>query len=233
MTEQEKLINVDLYGDGSRDSRLRAEYIYCDHADVCSVYKEGKCFRKTTLFGVRCEFGRIACVDGGTKKTKMYGRVYSEAKDSERYHKLSYPNNTYIAKIGDGAFLAPPHVRIERGPESGLFCHNPGFGCNRLFVPIDELTPDNINRICTYHPRARLIIPPCKVGDTVWVITGTTIKLCTVDRIHILGNGQMQIRAKYFVTDNIYLYPDMFGKTVFLTCAEAEAAIEARKGDKE
>jgi len=91
MTEQEKLINVDLYGDGSRNSRLRAEYIYCDHADVCSVYKEGKCFRKTTLFGVRCEFGHIACVDGGTKKTKMYGRVYSEAKDSERYHKLSYP----------------------------------------------------------------------------------------------------------------------------------------------
>ena len=39
MTEQEKLINVDLYGDGSRNSRLRAEYIYCDHADVCSVYK--------------------------------------------------------------------------------------------------------------------------------------------------------------------------------------------------
>lgn len=76
----------------------------------------------------------------------------------------------------------------------------------------------------------RLIIPPCKVGDTVWVITGTAIKLCTVDRIHILGNGQVQIRAKYFVTDNIYLYPDMFGKTVFLTCAEAEAAIEARKG---
>lgn len=151
MTEQEKLINVDLYGDGSRNSRLRAEYIYCDHADVCSVYKEGKCFRKTTLFGVRCEFGRIACVDGGTKKTKMYGRVYSEAKDSERYHKLSYPNNTYIAKIGDGAFLAPPYVRIERGPDSRLFCHDPGFGCNRLFVPIDELTPDNINRICTYH----------------------------------------------------------------------------------
>lgn len=126
MTEQEKLINIDLYGDGSRNSRLRAEYIYCDHADVCSVYKEGKCFRKTTLFGVRCEFGRIAYVDGGTKKTKMYGRVYSEAKDSERYHKLSYPNNTYIAKIGDGAFLAPPYVRIERGPDSRLFCHNPG-----------------------------------------------------------------------------------------------------------
>lgn len=108
MTEQEKLINVDLYGDGSRESRLRAEYIYCDHADMCSVYKEGKCFRKTTLFGVRCEFGRIACVDGGTKKTKMYGRVYSEAKDSERYHKLSYPNNTYIAKSATVLFSRRP-----------------------------------------------------------------------------------------------------------------------------
>lgn len=49
MAEQEKLINVELYGDGSRKSLLRAEYIYCDHADVCSVYKEGKCFRKTRL----------------------------------------------------------------------------------------------------------------------------------------------------------------------------------------
>ena len=86
----------------------------------------------------------------------MYGRLYREAIDSERYHKLSYPNNTYIAKIGDGAFLAPPYVRIERGPDSKLFCHNPGFGCNRLFVSIDELTPDNINRICTYRPRAML-----------------------------------------------------------------------------
>ena len=80
---------------------------------------------------------------------------------------------------------------------------------------------------------SRLIIPPCKVGDTVWVITGTSKKLCTVDRYHILGNGLMQLRANYYVSDNIYLYPDMFGKTVFLTCAEAEAAIEARKGDKE
>lgn len=78
--------------------------------------------------------------------TKQYGKTTT----------FSYPNNTYIAKIGDGAFLAPPYVRIERGPDSRLFCHNPGFGCNRLFVPIDELTPDNINRICTYHPRAML-----------------------------------------------------------------------------
>lgn len=156
MTGKEKLINVDLYGDGSRNSRLRAEYIYCDHANACSAYKEGKCFNKTKPFGIRCEFGRIACVDGSTKKTKMYDRVYRDAKCSEQYHKISYPNNTYIAKIGNDAFLALPYIRVERGSDSKLFCHDPGFGGNRIFVSIDELTPDNINRICTYRPCAML-----------------------------------------------------------------------------
>lgn len=69
----------------------------------------------------------------------------------------------------------------------------------------------------------RLIIPPCKVGDTVWVITGTAIKLCTVDRIHILGNGQVQIRAKYFVTDNIY--EDCDGCTLSALCECMPAAL--------
>lgn len=66
------------------------------------------------------------------------------------------PTTPISQKSATVLFLAPPYVRIERGPDSRLFCHNPGFGCNRLFVSIDELTPDNINRICTYHPRAML-----------------------------------------------------------------------------
>ena len=44
-----KKINVGLYGDGSRGARLRAEYIACDRAEECSLYKSGKCFNVTTL----------------------------------------------------------------------------------------------------------------------------------------------------------------------------------------
>lgn len=149
----EKLINVNLYGDGSREARRRAEYIYCDHADECSAYKEGKCFRVTTLFGLRCEFGRITHVDGGTKRSKMFCRVSDEAKSNEQYHKLSYPSDTYVTRIGDGVFLTPPYVRIELQGEK-LVCSNPGFGSNRLFVPLDVMTPENIKRICEYRPHA-------------------------------------------------------------------------------
>ena len=46
-------ICAHLYGDGSRDCRLRAEYIRCNRAEECSAYKNGKCFCVTTLFGVR------------------------------------------------------------------------------------------------------------------------------------------------------------------------------------
>ena len=76
----------------------------------------------------------------------------------------------------------------------------------------------------------RMVLLPCKVGDTVWVIWGKDVIYYIVDRIHILANNQVQIRAKHHVIDNVYLYPDMFGKTVFLTREEAE---EALKGDRE
>ena len=66
------LINVGLYGSGKRNSRLRAEYIYCNQAQECSAYKEGKCFCVTTLFGLKCGIGSVNIVDGGTKQSKRF-----------------------------------------------------------------------------------------------------------------------------------------------------------------
>ena len=79
----------------------------------------------------------------------------------------------------------------------------------------------------------RMVLLPCKVGDTVWVIWGKDVIYYIVDRIHILANNQVQIRAKHHVIDNVYLYPDMFGKTVFLTREEAEAALAQEGGTHE
>lgn len=80
----------------------------------------------------------------------------------------------------------------------------------------------------------RLVVLPCKVGDTVWVILGdkkyackcmvefvnigrfgTTIVLCKVDGL----------REQYGVT------AASFGKTVFLTREEAAKALEAKKDE--
>lgn len=42
----------------------------------------------------------------------------------------------------------------------------------------------------------RLIIPPCKVGDTVWVITGTAIKLCTWHNGDAAVNFEYDIKSR-------------------------------------
>lgn len=150
-----ELINVGLYGDGSRKSRLRAEYIHCDHAEECSTYKKGKCFCVTTPFGIECPIGTVSFVDGGLKNSKAYSRIWSSAKENPCYHKLYYPYHEYITCIGQKAFITIPYVRIEEQGEK-LFCYDPGFRMNRLLVDEDKLTPENIKRICEYQPHAMM-----------------------------------------------------------------------------
>ena len=84
-----------------------------------------------------------------------------------------------------------------------------------------------------------MIVPPCKVGDVVYVHTidsPTGIEKSRVKRM-ILQNLQdgMTIRI---IVPCIYddwgnaiweFYPDDFGKTVFLTIEEAERALKERE----
>lgn len=150
----QNLINVGLYGAGTRDSRLRAEYIYCDKAEQCSVYREGKCFCVTTLSAVRCGVGVVSCVDGGTKRAKAYREVSREARINPRYGALSYPSNTYVTKIGDTAFLTIPYTWLEITPGGDLIAGDPHLRTNKLTVSADRLTPKNIMAICKARPRA-------------------------------------------------------------------------------
>ena len=148
-----KKLNVRLYGDGSQKARLRAEYIYCDRAGECSLYKSGKCFNVTTLFGNRCPVGERNCVDGGTKQSKKFSDIREQAKSDPCYAKLNYPSNEHIGRIGDDAYLCPPFVMIE-DLNGRLNVSDPGFGCNWVVVKRDTLTPENLNRICSYRPRS-------------------------------------------------------------------------------
>ena len=148
-----KKINVGLYGDGSRKARLRAEYIYCDRADECSLYKIGKCFNVTTLFGTRCPIGERTSVDGGTKQSKKFSDIWEQAKSDPCYAKLNYPSNEHIGRIGDDVYLCPPFVEIT-DCNGRLNVSDPGFGCNWVVVKRDTLTTENLNRICSYRPRS-------------------------------------------------------------------------------
>lgn len=146
-------ICVNLYGNGSRDSRLRAEYVNCGRAEECSAYKNGKCFCVTTPFGIRCPIGNVNIVDGGTKQSKMFRRVWAEAKEHPAYAKLKYPNHNLITRIGNDAFLTITYTWLEE-VNGNIYCHDPHLMTNKLMTSADNLTPENIKRICESKPCA-------------------------------------------------------------------------------
>ena len=94
---------------------------------------------------------------------------------------------------------------------------------------------------------AGCILPPCKVGDTVYSITECSCEdidgantECEFygygedDRICSIPNGakcpyQYRILERYVTETHILMFTRMWGKTVFLTKEEAERALAERR----
>ena len=64
------------------------------------------------------------------------------------------------------------------------------------------------------------IVPPCKVGDTVYETDGIRIYELTILDISLHRN------RPYYETESIDFDDDAIGKTIFLTRKEAEKALE-------
>ena len=148
-------ICVNLYGDGSRDCRLRAEYVFCDYANECSAYREGTCFCVTSPFSRRCGVGTVHSRDGGTKRSKAFLNVRAQAKQHPKYAALKHPSGQYVAKIADKVFFNLPYVSLKvendciiPGDHFAVLCND------TLLASVHLLTPENIKRICSEQPRA-------------------------------------------------------------------------------
>lgn len=102
----------------------------------------------------------------------------------------------------------------------------------------------------------RLVVLPCKVGDTVWAASGKIIK-CEIDEMHMCDSGGIEFLVSFncdgadckrclfnnwsqdyfgeFYCDSEYgncSFKDSdIGKTIFLTREEAEKALEATEDD--
>ena len=97
-----------------------------------------------------------------------------------------------------------------------------------------------IERLADHLLANGVIVPPCKVGDTVYYLTTedtekelnvTDIFCGTVQGLGFDGTN-IWISAKY--TNGLFYYHKStdFGKTVFLTKEEAEKALAERKGEQ-
>lgn len=97
-----------------------------------------------------------------------------------------------------------------------------------------DIPLDRLEQICNAECDGRLVVSPCKVGDTVWF---TELEYCSSDthfpqkakiysvwkdKTHNWNFNCSSGKKREFQGFNV----DNFGKTVFLTKAEAEKALK-------
>ena len=101
-----------------------------------------------------------------------------------------------------------------------------------IYYPKCDEYPFDESGCKDFKDRNNFVELPCKVGDTVWVVFSNGIRPYVVDRIYIMGNSGIMVRMRFMLNEILRLTGENFGKTVFLTREEAEAALEKMGGAK-
>ena len=95
---------------------------------------------------------------------------------------------------------------------------------------IKEIPINRLRELAQAEKEGRLVVLPCKVGDTVYIIHNRAIRKTTVESIHQWSSGHWKLSVhtdkKYIHWTGYEVHFESFGKTVFLTREAAEAALE-------
>lgn len=94
----------------------------------------------------------------------------------------------------------------------------------------EGLPIDCLRELAGADKDGRVVVLPCKVGDTVYWVNGAVITECKVHRIQKNRNG-LYICLKSNVSHGAFRADLSIGKTVFLTREEAEKVLEAMKDE--
>ena len=104
---------------------------------------------------------------------------------------------------------------------------------------IEGIVPfDRLLELACADKAGRLVVLPCKVGDTVWYITPST-EICEAQVIgiwlNVYTNPQMWLEIKYYSKftgecEHKSRIDLMLDKSVFLTREEAEAVLKGGEG---
>ena len=83
---------------------------------------------------------------------------------------------------------------------------------------------DRVKELAEADKDGRVVVLPCKVGDTVYWVHSTVITECRVHRIQMNRNG-LYICLKSTMSHGAFRVDLCLGKNVFLTREEAEKAL--------
>lgn len=145
----ENLINVSIYGDGSRKYPHEVKAIYCNRADECELYKAGKCLRMPSLFEPYCPIGNTRVVDKSSKYAKRHYDMISTWKSNDKYNKLKRPSNQYITTVGNDLILYIPYIHID---QETLNLSDAVLGSYITVIPRERFTVEFADKLLKYRP---------------------------------------------------------------------------------
>lgn len=161
-------INVNLYGGksifGGKESPLEADEIYCDCADKCSFYADGKCLRCRSFLAPTCKFGSNSINKGYTRRAAKYYDFKRKYQKDEYYNKLHYPSEL-AAMIDDYLYLNLKYTLVRKRTEkddawrndvNGYLISEVGFCSGDVFFPLSDVTNELLHAIFSYKPCAMM-----------------------------------------------------------------------------
>jgi hypothetical protein len=161
-------INVNLYGGkslfGGKESPLEADEIYCDCADKCSFYADGKCLRCRSFLAPKCKFGSNSITKGYTSRAAKYYDFKHKYEVDEHYNKLKYPSEL-AAVIDDCLYLNLKFALVRKRTEkddkwrydiNGYLISEVGFCSGDVFIPLSDATNELLFAIFSYQPCAMM-----------------------------------------------------------------------------
>lgn len=117
------------------------------------------------------------------------------------------------------------------------------YGRLKAYEDIAELCGgfDRLRELAEADKDGRVVVLPCKVGDTVYMIerifdidNGVRDEICARK---VIGHGGNNLNKLWLIGSggicNVSIFVSEFGKTVFLTHEEAKKALEERAGKKD
>lgn len=144
------IIDVKIYGDGSRKYPYKVRTLSCDRANECSLYKEGKCLKIPGFLSPVCPVGDANLVDTVTKYANRCQGVLDRWREHPSYNKLNRPSYAYIALIGNDVLVNISSVSIDEN----LNVHSPGFGGNIVLIPKEKFTAEFVTKLIDFRPHA-------------------------------------------------------------------------------
>ena len=159
---------------------------------------------------------------------------------TERAENCPDPKEIYGVSVKNHDYVAVAH-RLAAYEDTGLMPENvEALKLSAMGKAIAEITEfdglpiDRLRELAEADKDGRLVVLPCKVGDTVWITGSVRRSYSEKVRTFFCGNpsygrGMADNSVQMIRTTGCDIPIHEFGKTVFLTREEAEKALEAKR----